>query len=339
MEHEGDSGLTVKKSEACTDCHGDIRSKNSRATTANVPSFAGHPEFSVPIVPALPGSAELSRVRLSDKAKLTDNSNIKLNHEIHLKGPLRSQTGSKVLQCRSCHESAADGRSLKPISFKMHCQECHSLGFDSRLPDKQVPHGNSPDEIFNFLYAEYAKLYLASKQDPKTQEAFQLRAKPGADIRQEVAPDADTVTRDFVLRESRSAEEMLFTKTACQLCHNVDRRSDMSEDAPRKESQSLFRIFPPQIPNHWMTQARFSHDAHDALQCESCHAGVKSSKDTKDVLLPGIDTCKNCHADPGNKTLVKSDCSMCHSFHDKLPLEAARQQKIEELMTISRGGA
>jgi len=336
MEHEGDHGLIVNKSQTCTNCHSNIKSRAAQATTANVASFASHPEFSVSI--PLPSPAEgVSTVRLSDRSNLSDNSNVKLNHELHLKGPIRSRTGTQMLTCRSCHELTADQKSIKPINFKEHCQSCHSLGFDSRMEGREVPHGNSPDEIYNFLYAEYAKLYLASKSDAQTQEKFNMRAKPGENTAADQTPDADSVTQAFVERESRNAEEMLFTKTACQLCHSVERRSDTDPAQLKQASMSLFKVLPPRIPNQWMKQARFSHGAHDAVQCESCHSGVKASKDTKDVLLPGIQTCKNCHGDPSNKTLVRSDCIMCHSFHDKLPLEAVRQQKIEDLLKIGKG--
>jgi hypothetical protein len=86
-----------------------------------------------------------------------------------------------------------------------------------------------------------------------------------------------------------------------------------------------------------MSKAVFSHGAHDAVQCESCHTGVRKSKETKDVLLPGVANCRQCHADPGTKHAVSSDCTLCHSYHDKLPLEASRKQQINELLMTDGG--
>lgn len=333
IEHEGDKGLVLHKTQTCADCHSNIKGKAPEAKSGNVPSLAAHPQFSVDVPPVEPGTGKLERVSLDDRAKLVDNSNVKLNHELHLKGPIRTRDGStKSLTCDSCHKLTPDGKTIQPINFESHCQSCHGLGFDERLPNREVPHGNTPDEIYNFLYAEYAKLLLSDRADEQTKAAFRLR--PGE--REEDPTKGPEFTREFVEQESRSAEQMLFTKTACQLCHGVRTRTDSAEADLLSEGKSRYALLPPQVPHVWMSKAQFSHGAHDTVQCESCHAGVSRSKDTKDVLLPRIDRCQNCHADPGTKHFVSSDCTMCHSYHDKLPLEAAKQQRIEDLLVVGK---
>ncbi|MFN8390813.1 MAG: FHA domain-containing protein [Bdellovibrionota bacterium] len=333
VEHKGDAGLVLHRPQTCTECHGNIKRIDQKAKSADVASFGKHPEFSVLVPPVKPGEGEILRIRLSETDKLADHSNVKLNHELHLKGPLRSSNGEKTLTCGSCHELSATGKSIEPINYKKHCADCHRLGFDERLPEKVVPHGNGPDDIYKFLYAEYAKLLLSSEQDAKAKEFVNTRLKPGESLPTETAA-RDDFKRGVVEQESRAAEKMLFSKTACFLCHDVRERKDI----PPQElgERSAFEVLPPQIPSNWMKPALFSHSAHDAVDCESCHKSARHSKATNDVLLPGIQNCRSCHADPGTKDKVQSDCTMCHSFHEKSQLPSKKRRTIDEFF---HGGA
>jgi len=53
--------------------------------------------------------------------------------------------------------------------------------------------------------------------------------------------------------------------------------------------------------------------------CDTCHEAAKS-KAASDVLMPDIETCRDCHGsgdphrNPPDKVL--SGCTMCHGFHD-----------------------
>ena len=49
---------------------------------------------------------------------------------------------------------------MQPISFAAHCQECHSLQFDVRNPDFQLPHGDAQlvRTFLRTLPAQYAEL-------------------------------------------------------------------------------------------------------------------------------------------------------------------------------------
>jgi hypothetical protein len=57
----------------------------------------------------------------------------------------------------------------------------------------------------------------------------------------------------------------------------------------------------------------FKHDVkeHQALNCQQCHPAAQS-RQTQDVLLPGIDNCRQCHA-PGSP--ARFDCIECHRYH------------------------
>jgi hypothetical protein len=131
---------------------------------------------------------------------------------------------------------------------------------------------------------------------------------------------------------------MLFTKTACFLCHEVSKR-DVSEDQLREEASSQYEILKPQIPEIWMPESIFSHGAHEEVSCESCHAGARTSEKTSDVLLPRVDSCRECHSSLGDShprgghSTVKSDCIMCHSYHDSLLMSLDKKHSIEDIVS------
>jgi len=74
------------------------------------------------------------------------------------------------------------------------------------------------------------------------------------------------------------------------------------------------QIWPAGVTLRWMPHAKFDHEAHRPFTCESCHAKALTSTETSDVLVPGIETCKRCHA-PGPEH-AESRCFECHTYHD-----------------------
>jgi transcription elongation factor Elf1 len=67
-------------------------------------------------------------------------------------------------------------------------------------------------------------------------------------------------------------------------------------------------------PRRRLQHAKFDHDAHRGFSCVSCHEKALTSAGMSDVLLPGIATCKACHA-PGPER-AESRCFECHTYHD-----------------------
>ena len=201
---------------------------------------------------------------------------------------------------------------MAPISFERHCRSCHTLDFDSRLPGKEVPHGNA-NIVFDTLYSAYASIAIAADSDARLQESFKLREIPGKMSEEKKKARA----RDFALKESREAEKLLFTKTACGTCHTV---SEIPAKGEHGMDGSHYTVTPPFIPKVWLPRARFSHTAHEYATCDSCHKGVRESEKTSDVFLPSVKVCTECHASVHQDKKVKSDCILCHSFHDSLPL-------------------
>jgi hypothetical protein len=73
-------------------------------------------------------------------------------------------------------------------------------------------------------------------------------------------------------------------------------------------------IAPAKTTIRWLPHAKFDHDAHRSFTCSSCHAKALTSTETSEVLVPGIENCKTCHA-PGPE-YAESRCFECHTYHD-----------------------
>jgi hypothetical protein len=100
------------------------------------------------------------------------------------------------------------------------------------------------------------------------------------------------------------AETNLYRKKGkgCQFCHEV------------QAGDGLPAIVPTKIPTRWLPMSAFDHRSHRALECVACHGGAPKSVDTADVLMPKIETCRECHR-PGGGAL--SGCVECHLYHDR----------------------
>jgi predicted CXXCH cytochrome family protein len=325
-EHRGSEGMTLSDNRLCVQCHQAIGNILENPTVQSVPSFAKHPEFTVPVRQDSADKAAVKQVQLSDAERLRDTTRLKLNHKLHLKPQLRGANGPVTLSCESCHTLREDRKVMLPISFNRDCRSCHPLGFDDRFPGKEAPHA-SPDIVYNFLYAESAKLALA-----KTAEQLSSRELPGrTPVRDE---SAIALAEREITREARHTESELFERTGCVLCHEISKASaSRSENISDDDTGvSAFTVLTPEIPKIWMSAARFDHGAHLAVRCESCHEGSARSTDTADVLLPDLKTCQSCHGDPESSGKVSSNCVMCHSHHDSLLLKYDRKRQIEQIL-------
>lgn len=325
QEHNGDGALKPQDSRLCLKCHSQLTTLLPKSDRGVVPRFSEHPELAVRIrqYPADPSQpVTLKKVALDSANELIDTTRIKLNHQKHLMPNLRGEDGPTQLTCTDCHQLTADLKKVRPISFLDHCARCHSLGFDDRLKEKVVPHGN-PDTVYNYLYAEYAKLFLDTER-PGTRQDFVKRYRPGQ--MPEVEQPNLEFTKAFVEQESRKAEGELFRKTACFLCHEV---RELGAQPPGK---SGFEVLRPNIPDQWMPAARFSHGAHQQETCDSCHHNVRNSTKTTDLNLPRMRDCTNCHQEGKVLGKVSTECTMCHSFHDSRLLVDSKKRPVRELL-------
>lgn len=305
LDHKGPKPLHKDSDKDCVACHSNIKLTAANSATQDVSDFAqNHPAFRV----TLPGLREGDRVRIrqTDKAQLTERSNLKFPHSIHLdpQGVRHPDKGRVKVLCSDCHVPDFTRRTFEPVVMKTHCQECHRLEFEGAVTTRQVPHGSARDAKV-VVQEFYANLALNGTRDSFS-KAFGIddvgllkRVGNPEPLRTQVLSMART-------KADKVAEELFEIRT-CNLCHAVTRVN--LDDGPDWQVAKI-------RPNHmWMPQARFDHKTHELAKCDDCHK-VRESKVSADVAMPNIDGCRECHAGstPTEKK-VTSNCLLCHGFH------------------------
>ncbi len=321
VEHRGQAVLTALFDSACVQCHVELKVKEARIPIATaIHSFtADHPEFAITV--SGPGQAAVQRVRLNEGERAVDTAAIKLNHQLHLKPGFMGPNGPEQLSCASCHRADPQGAHMRPVNYEKDCMRCHRLDFDERMPGKAVPHGQSLEEVDRFLRATYAEYYLLQHQS-------ELKARGPARRLPGVPRPEEEIWISGMVEES---ERLLMgppgsktKKGKCALCHVLDRTGGASQSAQAGGTQtnlrvSEFRMLFPMVaktamPERWLPYSVFDHKAHNILTCVACHEAAPRSERTKDVLLPGITSCRSCHFEPGG---ARMQCLTCHVYHDK----------------------
>lgn len=320
MEHKGGAKPVETSARLCTECHSDLKTLAPHAVQPKVSSFERHPEFRVSTVEFL--SDDQRKIIRTELGAAKDTTRLAFGHKLHLETGLRGLPKDKsALACGDCHATDPTRREMVPISFEKQCASCHPLTFDERLPDKQVPHGDAT-LVYNFIYAEYAKLFLVKEQQNERMAKVR-RIKPGVTVIDE--PDIQ-FTREFVEGESRNAEREIFTRTGCKVCHQITERPALVP------GETGFEVLAPYMPVRWFSAAQFSHGAHESTECSICHSDALRSERTEDLLLPKVATCKGCHTGVGHPVKVDSPCISCHSFHDPLHLTESQRQSVSALL-------
>jgi predicted CXXCH cytochrome family protein len=81
-----------------------------------------------------------------------------------------------------------------------------------------------------------------------------------------------------------------------------------------------WHVEPVKLTERFFPHSNFTHAAHETVEttCDSCH-GARKSENSADVLIPAIETCRDCHgsavARHNDASQTPSTCIMCHSFH------------------------
>jgi hypothetical protein len=307
VEHTGQTSLSRVSDTGCTQCHSDLKTKSGALRfAANIKSFEnGHPEFAV----MRPGAR--------------DASTIKFNHQVHLKKELKGPRGSNVqMQCADCHQSAGIKRVLPygepdpsapqtvqasygphssprahmaPVNYMEHCSGCHTLGFDARFSDA-VPH-KKPEVVRDAVFKKFTE-YIALHPN----EIHTVNLDQRIPRRPPMPPPRNGT--EWVAQMMMEAEQLLWNKT-CKECH-------------RLKFAAAVKV--PEVPKaainaRWMQNARFDHQAHRLVSCESCHTKAATSTETSDILLPSIKSCQECHR-PGRENSAEARCFECHDYHD-----------------------
>jgi hypothetical protein len=265
----------------------------------------------------------------------------------------KSDAAPVVLDCGSCHRRDAGdfgitpanrpeglasaaltpraaGDYVLPINYETHCAACHPLTFDANLKGKDgqpvsVPHRLQPDEVKDFVRGAYVAAYGNKSLDQRVADAAKAGPKPSRPLPGKLTAE-EQAALDSAGNESQKAEQFLFKadvaradgyltsgKSACGECHVFDTAGESK------------RVLPVQVNNVWLRHAKFSHVAHRAFDCRGCHANAyayeadgktlnkNASVDHSDVLIAGVDNCRQCHAPAAG---VRSDCGECHLYHN-----------------------
>lgn len=306
-EHKGYAPISVSDSRLCTDCHGDLQKIAPKTELKNVTSIGTHPNFKAPI----------------------DEGLIKLNHAVHLKPGLRGPNGDETLRCNDCHHQAeADGarsRTFAAISYEKDCARCHPLSFDADLPDKVAPHGK-PEEVVQYVFGEYAKLQAYGKGEESVRGLEKLTYESA---NRDSSNSFGKNDLKQAVSNALTAEKLIFTKTSCVLCHQIEPLPDVPENA----LSAHYSVKKPRGNEPWLKRALFDHSAHQAVSCTGCHAGVKESKESTDSLIPKFESCLSCHAKEikaGHGTNgLGSSCISCHNYHDPLEMEDEERRLLD----------
>ncbi len=356
IEHRGrTSTLSKVPDSTCTQCHANLSKHTKDGTTDYANTITrfdyDHPQFNLgdrgkrqELGPKAvdPGKLRFNHdvhlrlgVRYSDKDaggwRLEDIKDPELRKRYMLAQGTTNPKDLVKLECFSCHQldttdapkagpkqellPRASGEYMLPVSYDQHCKACHPLTFNPSLPDVQIPHHLQPDDVRRFLWGVYASEEAKAVKKKATTD----RPMPGANLTRE-----EKEARDRIRGKVESAESFLFQKerdkaiqfaftgkTTCGLCHYYE--SKPGEQIPQ-------RILAPNVPQLWYPHAKFSHYAHRAVDCLTCHEGAPKSITNTDVLLPGRENCLECHSRSrvvDGKTLggVRQDCTTCHRYH------------------------
>jgi hypothetical protein len=308
QEHRGRAVLVRVMDSHCTDCHKDLdvlRCPTMFAKKINQFS-ADHPPFGA----WQPGG-------------LVDPGTVRFNHKVHLqlkseglRGIEKPLAALQAQQCNYCHKPDTAGRYLMPINYDQHCSQCHPLSVGvagtwekpevraaaERFAQEPAPH-KDPLTVRATLRERYTRFVQENGSVLGSQQSAEPpRWIPGG-------PRAQPVTDkewQWVNEQLQAAERLVFDgANGCRYCHK--------EDAARGPA-NLPRYLPSNITARWFPHSIFSHERHRMLGCTQCHAKVASSSDTKDVLLPQIEDCRQCH---NSQVGARTDCAECHRYHDR----------------------
>jgi hypothetical protein len=303
-EHQGRVQLARVADSYCIDCHADIHRKDGAPSSfANVSDFRSrHPEFAIWRGP-----------------QPTDPGRVNFNHQLHLNaaGIPGGDGNLTKLTCQSCHQPDSDRRYMKPVTYAQNCASCHPLSVQlagqwsspaavraaDEFRKQPAPH-KAPAEVRAELRD---RLLSLAEKVPELREgaggAATERPLPGQRL---PAPEKRDVNA-WVEQQLKVSERLLFHGAAgCAFCH-------IRKPATISLANALPVFEPTQVPQRWLMHGNFDHNSHRMLTCTECHAAT-TSQQTADVLIPRIDSCKQCH---NPQVGARSDCSNCHRYHDR----------------------
>jgi|CXWL01.1.fsa_nt_gi hypothetical protein len=311
-DHQGDGVFPRVDGTLCVNCHADLSRRFPSSKLPRITDFAtDHPDLSPTIggvaVPASP--AEAGR----------EPSGLKFSHQAHLVVGLRSPSGRRTLTCAQCHRPDVR-RGFEPIRMTEHCSECHGLEFEPAVTSRRAPHGK-PEDVLTMLREFYSQVALRGSGLDVTVVDGSLRRPAGE------APSAQSQRARAWAEEkaARVAKDMIETRV-CGQCHSVS----------RGPAPLTWVVQPVKLNRSWLQDSDFDHRSHQQAECARCHA-VAGSRSSDDLSLPGIATCRSCHAGAIAVTgKVRSPCEKCHSFHQHTTVAADSRSLLSAPSTSAK---
>ncbi|MCT2401540.1 cytochrome c3 family protein [Novosphingobium mangrovi (ex Huang et al. 2023)] len=309
VEHQGPVRLDAPKQAFCADCHTLLKENLPDTKLGNAGDFAKlHPQFTATVFTD-PTSGKTADVLLGGKA--SEDNGLTFPHKVHLDplgGVARMAAnigaergyGAKGLQCQNCHHKTEDGVRFKPVTMERDCEGCHSLAYDKVGGIfRQLRHGNVDQLIADLSAADYKGVPLSPRRRPGEY------GKGGLYSFGYSAPGWKGLQLSTALSK----------KGICGECHTPVTTGGKPGVVPVRQ------------PLRYMHHGWFNHAAHKQEKCSSCHKADTSTR-ASDLLLPGIKTCRTCHAgEEAPKSKVSSSCAMCHGYHSTA--QAALEDKTE----------
>jgi hypothetical protein len=194
---------------------------------------------------------------------------------------------------------------MTSTSYEKNCASCHKLQFDEHF-DESVPH-SKPEVVHAFLLQKFQD-YINKNPDVLHHEAW-LPTRKVPEITQLPPPKKP---EEWVTQRVSQSEQLLWLST-CKHCHQLD----FSSQPAAANTPVLPTVKPSALTERWMPNSIFSHQAHTAVSCESCHTLALTSQKGNDMLLPSIKTCQSCHnSNTAKAGEAENSCFLCHEYHN-----------------------
>ncbi len=305
VEHRG-GNLTEVSDGNCTRCHASLATHGTgvRLKATSITAFrpGKHPDIAALLA--------------------SDTRPLRLNHAIHMPQTPKTTRGMKLpMKCVDCHTTSAGSAKgdLEPVTFEKHCASCHKRELEFVLPGLPVaappaPHTKDAQAIRRFILETYQSLAAANPALTQTPLDRDLSPEPNAAA--------------WVAKAARISEQYLFEKK-CRYCHEYQ---GMNGEFPMIAKVNQIRgHYLEGLPQGepWLVRGEFSHRAHRAVECTSCHTAARASTKTTDVLIPSMKSCAPCHGASGTNL---DRCYMCHQYHNKSKERDRDRRPVEELI-------
>jgi hypothetical protein len=276
-------------------------------------------------------------------------ANLSPNDRGHYRLTGQRDTDRVILECGSCHRLApvsanalpggSDAASgyMQPVTYDAHCRACHPLTVEPATGDQpaiEVVHGQSPAAVHRRLTENYLGRYLA-EQGSILDARVESMPLPGR-----LSPEQTVPIHNVINARVLAAEKTLYQgQQSCALCHELQPTGglELAESLTVGGSPRL-DIVKTAVPAVWFQSAKFSHVAHQSMQCRDCHAGAYSdspaaSTHGSDIMIPGIANCVQCHAPRSAQAGgARYDCTECHGYHGREAKDGLAHLDIERFI-------